>query len=55
MLRVKVDQYEFRAFGIELTWRLGIGFGLGLGKYDVWIGWEYPMEKHLVVEAMPDV
>lgn len=32
-------KYEEVAFGVEGTWYMGLGFGVGLGKYDFWMGW----------------
>lgn len=37
----RVDEYRGwpASAGIELTWRVGLGIGFGLGIYDLWFGW----------------
>lgn len=37
--RFRVDTYDYGTAGIGLTWRQGVGLGLGLGRLDVWAGW----------------
>lgn len=39
MFKAKVEWYDHFAFGVEGTWREGVGIGIGLGRCDVWFGW----------------
>ena len=47
--RFKVDHYKYGAGGIEFTWRVGPGVGLGLGVVDLWFGWPR-LEENLHTE-----
>lgn len=54
--RFRVDRYPISnskknevgwapALGLELTWKMGPGIGVGLGLVDIWFGWPRSQEN----------